>query len=944
MKTFKTLDELDEYNNKAFEQTFESIKYQRPENPFEKNSWEALKFNARPHDVFKLDWSSYSSLDFADKFLPYIKNAYKGKALWMYDGAELFNNLKKAEQKLFKFDDNRHLISLINYTYPKGVLAGNKKGIANVAEHEVLTFIEVDEHDAIDISFKFGKRFKGHLERYFKEIGVSKSISDLENKTYNTNKQSFNGFFNSELVHYSMMSFIFETLGINLNSYYELESDFAELQLKKVAKDLGKFSFVIFMLNIFGEDIEVKALLKLYHHLLEDDMPKPKIETTTEPLNGRKANYNSNNNTIYVWEYFIDQATSSEESSAELLIALIEEYGHFLDNLLRNSLASKIVEDEDYLDEGAKFSFFFLNHDALNLKEIKYAHGHSGNYSGVFSVSLDTLKKVLKTVFSKSSFFDANPNETLEGFGAGFEPGTHGGIELKALKSDFEEHEILQIYYGNWLRDYSQVLVGATVRITEEAKKELEKDVSSNYMSKLLKQNSDKVSHEGWVTLLENLAAKEFVFQAEEQNKEFTGKAKDYVNKFREKYGKLNKDMLGVYRPEEHIDNPKELPDESKYPIYFNYEYPKGKTQKRTLYHGELEASLKIDDVVCAKKYIHTNLENRPAVASYLKEQIELAVSYGQNKKGFRHFGAALHVLEDYFAHTNYTELALIKAGNKKVYPWVEGMQGKDYTSIPIVTGVFLTDDTLASVLPKVANSMFPIGYHDYVQRKPKDRTFGDLFILSLLEDLSKAKSEEMYFGFTIKDWLNGYRFYLDLVDKKSEFIKELGIIGRFFDKYLQRASETFSTFNNLAFNLLLRSADETIKESQTHTTNKNYGTDPTHTQIAKDAENHPLNELASDLATIAVTDVGQKIKAIWQGASSVSGEELGNYIVNTYIQHPKFTIWEEKIIGKWSENEKNKLIIKRLENPTLYEYSEQVLQRTIKNEAIQNILEFFKK
>ena len=102
MKTFKTLDELHEFNNNSFEQAFGSVKYQRPENPFEKNSWDALKFNARPHDVFKLDWSSYSSLKFADTFLPYIKNRYKGKAMWMYDGAELFNGLRKADQKFIQ--------------------------------------------------------------------------------------------------------------------------------------------------------------------------------------------------------------------------------------------------------------------------------------------------------------------------------------------------------------------------------------------------------------------------------------------------------------------------------------------------------------------------------------------------------------------------------------------------------------------------------------------------------------------------------------------------------------------------------------------------------------------------------------------------------------------------------------------------------------------------
>ena len=61
----------------------------------------------------------------------------------------------------------------------------------------------------------------------------------------------------------------------------------------------------------------------------------------------------------------------------------------------------------------------------------------------------------------------------------------------------------------------------------------------------------------------------------------------------------------------------------------------------------------------------------------------------------FRSLGAAFHVLEDYFSHTNFVELSLRKLGYD-VYPWVEGKQknnpatGKPlYEDIPIVTGNF---------------------------------------------------------------------------------------------------------------------------------------------------------------------------------------------------------------------------------------------------------------
>ena len=40
----------------------------------------------------------------------------------------------------------------------------------------------------------------------------------------------------------------------------------------------------------------------------------------------------------------------------------------------------------------------------------------------------------------------------------------------------------------------------------------------------------------------------------------------------------------------------------------------------------------------------------------------------------FRSLGAAFHVLEDYFSHTNFVELSLRKLGYD-VYPWVEAKQ-----------------------------------------------------------------------------------------------------------------------------------------------------------------------------------------------------------------------------------------------------------------------------
>jgi len=183
------------------------------------NPWTTLKFNSRPHDVFKLNWSSYNSLEFADTFLPYINNNYTGKAIWMYDGAELFQDIKKTTQKLFKFKSNKNLICLINYSYPKGVLAENKKNTVQVTENEILTFIEINEYDQIEVSFKFGHEFKRLIQMYLIEKGEIKTVDDFEKKIYKSNKETFLKFFNKRVEHYKMMKYILSILDLKIESF-----------------------------------------------------------------------------------------------------------------------------------------------------------------------------------------------------------------------------------------------------------------------------------------------------------------------------------------------------------------------------------------------------------------------------------------------------------------------------------------------------------------------------------------------------------------------------------------------------------------------------------------------------------------------------------------------------------------------------------------------------
>lgn len=955
-KSFLNFDDFESRNNDEnhplnqikIKDKFSEIVYDEETSLSPNNLWEKINHYSRPHHFFKLDWSIYYSLDFADTFLPHA-DGMLGKAIWMYDGAALFDNLHTTDSKQFRFDSSKAPINLISYSYPNTVAAANAKDLVQISENEICTFIEVQEDNNINIYFKFGTNFISACRKNFTKEKIN--FSALEGKAFKTDVETFKSFFNNELVHYTMMQFILSTIGIkDLTSLYKLESAFAQEQLKQIAKEMGKIAFSIFILTVFGKDINIDAIYKFYEDLLIDKLEKPSIVVVSNPLNGRKANYDLEKKQIIIWENFIDNALIEEEEKATLLIALIEEYGHHIDNLLRYIYGGGKNIKPDYFDEGANFAFIFLTKATLKLKDISFAKASIPYFDGELKTNFELVKKEANKIYTKGNFYDENPKEKIKGFGAGFNPGEHGGIELTALVKLFSNDEIYKIYYGNWLRDYSQLLLGSTIRLTEAAKKEVEQSADL-YILNILKANSSKISHQGWVDLLEIFAAKEFVFELDNPNK-FCHQYSDHVKTFRERYGTLTKDILGIYRPEEHIDNPKGLKDESKLPISYNYEGEKSNPRLLKLYAGETPESLDIDSKFLLKKYIYKqNLtQDRPTSDYFLQQQIKLAAQYGKSKEGFRHLGAALHVVEDFFSHSNFVEVALIKYGSvqtdevlkkyKYVYPWVEGMQGKDYKTIPIVTGIFLTDDTIASVLPKLADKMFPIDFEDYEQRKEGDRTFSDALIITILTDFSLSdEKDKKFYGFSASEWLYAYNQYLSLVDFKCFLVENTFFIGEWIDRLLQTASEVFSSFNNLAYNLLLQSTDETIKETQTLQTYINYGTNPTHTQLAKDATNHPLNDLAAILSSVAVKDIAERIKIILDTGIDANGEQLAKYVVNKYTRHPKDTSWEMVEVKNWAIKYKN--IATKLASPTIYDYSEKVVERVIDNDIFKKLINF---
>ncbi|TGO51054.1 hypothetical protein BCON_0170g00230 [Botryotinia convoluta] len=217
---------------------------------------------------------------------------------------------------------------------------------------------------------------------------------------------------------------------------------------------------------------------------------------------------------------------------------------------------------------------------------------------------------------------------------------------------------IKRVYFGNWLRDYSQAVdVGSL------------KGVSAPTIRILV-----------WVLSFLSFGYATAEFEVTEER-------------------------LGVYRPEEHIDNPKGYADNED-----------ARTFDPRLRGPINPIELEIDPNSGMKNYIANESGGWATSAGYVKFSFARSIHFGRlytsgsHGKGkeedlceaLRCLGQALHCMEDFGAHTNYCELALRELGYRDVFPHC-GVNAeiniRGHHVYPLVTGTFGAVDFLHSVL-----------------------------------------------------------------------------------------------------------------------------------------------------------------------------------------------------------------------------------------------------
>ncbi|WWC85344.1 uncharacterized protein L201_000207 [Kwoniella dendrophila CBS 6074] len=289
-------------------------------------------------------------------------------------------------------------------------------------------------------------------------------------------------------------------------------------------------------------------------------------------------------------------------------------------------------------------------------------------------------------------------------FGAGNIPGysyleekafRHGDIEdvignlMKAAGGGFLSRgtkftplDVKRVYFGNWLRDYSQAVDVGALKKTN------------------LQTILNVVMVLGFLGL--GYATGEF---------------------------EVTKERLGCYLPTEHIDNPKGYADGEDARQYDDR--LRGPVDPR---------ELEIDPHTGMKNYIANENGGWATSKALVRQRLQEVIHYGRlfrsndNKadsyQAFQLLGRALHTLEDFTAHSNWCELALISMGYHNVFPHVgrnTQIQAPNGKSVfPLVTGTFGGADFIHSVMGEATDHLSQQSVSDLTKQMTNARSISE--------------------------------------------------------------------------------------------------------------------------------------------------------------------------------------------------------------------------
>lgn len=627
-----------------------------------------------------------------------------------------------------------------------------------------------------------------------------------------------------------------------------LQSTYALDQLTRMAAASSDLSFAQVMLPVFESNLPVLLFKALRTALLNAQVANPTLHVTQ--LEAGLADYNYETRTLRVSQAGLDEAVADPEKTTGLLGAMIEAFGHHVDNILRHDFADALPDPEVAFaaaptELGARYAASVTFMDTIPEDGVSFGHYTKVDFDGPLLLKLPALAPINKAASGQRArrnkrFAEGHGNPSEGEFG-------HASIERAPLLAvGFTEEQCERIYFGNWLRDHSQLVDPKLVRAP---------GAPCSFPALL--------SRDALTRVVDVLAAREFhALEADE-----AGRA-EYT---------VTPDILLVYRPREHIDNPLSLDKDAIDP--------------RTI-DPDFDPLIKPGDPLDGIHAKYSLPLHFKFAISYMRQKLRAAQAEGMTSAGFRYFGEALHVLEDLFAHSNYAELCLRRLGHAGIAVWTVPKEDTAH-KLPLITGVFGSTDVVSSVAEPLAKALFPLDGLDYQSIEPGHRSDTEKMLLIMLKDMGEHKAHA------------ALEQALEQRDKAAENSFFQALHGAAWIAKLPLNALSYA--KNLVMQPLLRWVGDNLGYwTMDADPNQVAGVPATHTQLAKDHATHPLHGLTVKLAQSAVERVGRAMFEAWHG----NPLRRPDYLAASYFVHPHTpsVSWYIPIVEEWVKANPDKL------------------------------------
>lgn len=471
------------------------------------------------------------------------------------------------------------------------------------------------------------------------------------------------------------------------------------------------------------------------------------------------------------------------------------------------------------------------------------------------------------------------------------------GIAVSVVKavggpSKFSKSDIKKVYFGNWLRDYSQAM-----------------DIAG-----LTKLTADTL-----ILIVSVLGFMTFGFTTEE----FA----------------VTADRLGVYLPVEHIDNPK------------GYAEKEGDARK---YHPKLRPpvdprELEIDLNTGMKKYMATENQGWDTSTAFIRRTLKSCIEHGRRANGqenadlweaYRLLGTGLHTLEDLLAHSNWCELALRKMGHNEVFCHVGDrviINTPNGPAPPLVTGTFGGADFLHSLLGEAGDKLSQASVTDLASKMSEAQNSNGPDLGKLKSILSKimggSGDDKLDQGEQMQQQAQAYNFdpnnacppevkqkLVDLLkwhdDVMRQILRRINMVPGLADML----EEFTNALNAYIYTILapyvtplLTQATQVLSEGskavidnddQYQVFDNPNASDPSHSLLSKDHFGLILNEPAGKIAQLVVEHTVTLIVESWSNNDNT--DQVLDQILEAF-HHPYYSTGRSQIqhkmyneMGKW--------------------------------------------